>query len=568
VLALWLGLACHAQDEPASPDGTPATVSNELGARCSSSSQCNDGNACTIDRCRSGRCRSFLAANGTSCSDGNACTFNETCQSGVCTASSTRACSGEGSCNLAGTCDPASGLCNYPSKADGTVCDDGSLCTASDSCRSGVCTGASQVTCTQLDACHAVGTCDRATGVCSQPSVANGTACSDGSACTQTDTCQSGVCQAGSKVACTAIDECHEAGTCDPATGTCSAGAPIACSAPAPRPQTPLSGATLSTQRPTLRWILPLSGSDGAAIDLCRDRACTMVEQTLVATGSSLALDVDLPTGTWYWRLRGRLGTTEGTSTSAVWSFTVGSCVSGSTTAKTQVADVNGDGWLDTVKGGGYEIDNATGKYKCALHIYLGSASGTSTTPDKTVYHTTAAKTDQCFGYMADPMGDLDGDGYSDVLAVRHSEYTPVTLTLFRGDGTGLMYAGREWWSSSECTPPWPIYCDVFWASQRVSGDFNADGSTEYAYSDTYWYEYDLAQPGEVYLSSTSPSSLVRPLAAGEYSSRDGFGSRLTVIDYNCDGYDDLMVYASTLAKNYIFLGSATGLSTAPAVTL
>src|SRR5437762_2110480 len=78
------------------------------------------------------------------------------------------------------------------------------------------------VVCTALDQCHAAGTCDTSTGVCSNPNAANGTACSDGNACTQTDTCQNGTCTGSNPVVCTALDQCHVAGSCDTSTGVCS----------------------------------------------------------------------------------------------------------------------------------------------------------------------------------------------------------------------------------------------------------------------------------------------------------------------------------------------------------
>ncbi len=49
----------------------------------------------------------------------------------------------------------------------------------------------------------------------------DGTSCNDGSLCTQTDTCQAGICTGGNPVVCTAPDDCHDP-TCDPATGECS----------------------------------------------------------------------------------------------------------------------------------------------------------------------------------------------------------------------------------------------------------------------------------------------------------------------------------------------------------
>lgn len=78
------------------------------------------------------------------------------------------------------------------------------------------------VVCAALDACHEAGVCDPATGVCSNPAAVDGTACNDGNACTQSDTCQAGTCSGANPVVCGAADQCHTAGVCDPGTGTCS----------------------------------------------------------------------------------------------------------------------------------------------------------------------------------------------------------------------------------------------------------------------------------------------------------------------------------------------------------
>jgi MYXO-CTERM domain-containing protein len=91
-------------------------------------------------------------------------------------------------CHEAGTCDPATGECSDPPVADGTACDDGSLCTGSSSCQAGVCAGAEPVVCEPMDACHEAGVCDPASGECTNPRLADGTACGEGG------TCQSGTC--------------------------------------------------------------------------------------------------------------------------------------------------------------------------------------------------------------------------------------------------------------------------------------------------------------------------------------------------------------------------------------
>jgi hypothetical protein len=113
-------------------------------------------------------------------------------------------------------------LCSNPAKPDGSPCDDGDACTQTDTCQSAVCTGADPVICTALDDCHNVGTCNSSTGICSNPQKPNGSACDDGDACTQTDECQSGNCVGSDPVACTPLDQCHNAGTCDSGTGVCS----------------------------------------------------------------------------------------------------------------------------------------------------------------------------------------------------------------------------------------------------------------------------------------------------------------------------------------------------------
>src|SRR5256884_393919 len=131
-------------------------------------------------------------------------------------------CTASDQCHDVGICNTSTGVCSNPCKADGTACNDGDACTQTDTCESGVCAGSNLVVCTALDQCHDVGTCNTSTGVCSDPPKADGTSCNDGNACTRTDTCESGVCTGSNPVVCTASDQCHDAGTCNTGTGVCS----------------------------------------------------------------------------------------------------------------------------------------------------------------------------------------------------------------------------------------------------------------------------------------------------------------------------------------------------------
>jgi hypothetical protein len=220
--------------EPAKADGAPC----DDGDGCTQTDSCVVGVCvgsnpvmCTAaDQCHvvgecdpaTGQCSSPAKADGTSCDDGDACTHTDGCRAGVCVGEDPVVCTAVNQCHEAGECDPATGVCSEPAKADGAPCDDGDGCTQSDSCVAGVCVGSNPVMCTAADQCHEAGECDPATGVCSDPAKADGTPCDDSDLCTQTDSCQAGKCSGTNPVLCRVSDQCHEAGECDPATGQCS----------------------------------------------------------------------------------------------------------------------------------------------------------------------------------------------------------------------------------------------------------------------------------------------------------------------------------------------------------
>jgi hypothetical protein len=187
---------------------------------CVSSDPCLKNGVCNNDT--GGVCRHEPVANGTTCNDGNACTQTDTCQTGVCTGANPIACAAPDQCKEQGVCNTATGACSYASKPNSTPCNDGNACTQTDTCQTGVCTGASPVACAAPDQCKEQGVCNTATGACSYASKPNSTPCNDGNACTQTDTCQTGVCTGASPVACAAPDACQEQGICNPGTGTCT----------------------------------------------------------------------------------------------------------------------------------------------------------------------------------------------------------------------------------------------------------------------------------------------------------------------------------------------------------
>ncbi|MBK8254937.1 MAG: hypothetical protein IPK82_20055 [Polyangiaceae bacterium] len=214
------GTACN--------DGDSCTVSDtcQNGAcvagpavTCTAQDQCHIAGTCNPG---TGTCSNPMKADGAACNDNNACTQTDTCQAGACTGANPLTCTAQDQCHIAGTCNPGTGTCSNPMKADGAACNDNNACTQTDTCQAGACTGANPLTCTAQDQCHIAGTCNPGTGTCSNPMKADGAACNDNNACTQTDTCQAGACTGANPLTCTAQDQCHTAGTCSPGSGTCS----------------------------------------------------------------------------------------------------------------------------------------------------------------------------------------------------------------------------------------------------------------------------------------------------------------------------------------------------------
>jgi hypothetical protein len=186
---------------------------------CTAQDQCHDAGTCDP---QTGACSNPAKPDDTPCSDGDACSQTDTCQDGACTGANPVVCTAQNDCHDPGTCDPQTGDCSNPAKPDDTACSDDDACTQTDTCQDGTCTGGNPVVCSAQDQCHIAGTCSSGTGLCSNPAKPDASACDDGDACTQTDGCASGVCVGANPIVCTALDQCHDAGTCDSQTGACS----------------------------------------------------------------------------------------------------------------------------------------------------------------------------------------------------------------------------------------------------------------------------------------------------------------------------------------------------------
>src|SRR5438874_1328759 len=129
-------------------------------------------------------------ANGTTCNDNNACTSGETCQSGSCgRPTSPVTCTALDQCHVPRTFPTRRSAGLNPNKANGSTCDDNNACTSGETCQSGSCgSPTSTVTCTALDQCHVAGTCNTKIGRSSSRNKANGTTCDDNNDCNSGET--------------------------------------------------------------------------------------------------------------------------------------------------------------------------------------------------------------------------------------------------------------------------------------------------------------------------------------------------------------------------------------------
>ena len=329
--------------------------------------------------------------------------------------------------------------------------------------------------------------------------------------------------------------------------------------ATAPRLIAPLSTAHATHQQPALKWELT-GPDDGVHIEFCKDRACTEVLQALDTTGTSGAPTANLPAGVVYWRAFGTSGGQIGCNPSYVWEFFVGPRSAPVNTSWGSVLDVNGDGYADAVVGSSGSYTQGTpynnGETEQAT-VFLGSANGLSPSPVVTLTG------ERGFGGAIADAGDVNGDGYADVLVATQMNVTH----LFLGGPSGLT-------ATSTSLPFGGTNVTTFWVYTLAGvGDSNGDGYADIA-------RWPIQRQHHVYVINGGPGALSAS-PASTFSGASvwlnvGFSSTIAGAgDVNGDGFGDLLIGATPsgdpsslpLRQAYLYQGGPTGLGTAPAST-
>ncbi|HND32965.1 MAG TPA: FG-GAP-like repeat-containing protein, partial [Myxococcota bacterium] len=188
--------------------------------------------------------------------------------------------------------------------------------------------------------------------------------------------------------------------------------------------------------------------------------------------------------------------------------------------------DVNNDGYDDVIYG------DATAN---RAYVVRGASSfpGTTTTLSRT--------SSVSFGYDVHGGGDINGDGYDDVL-VGDPGYSSNTgrVLVYYGSSSGIS-------TSNYATLSAPTTGTGFGATVLVAGDLNGDGYDDVAVSDDYNYS-------ALYVFHGSSSGLVSTPVNTLNIGNANFGYSLSSGDVNNDGYRDLV--AGTIGSTaYVYHG-------------
>jgi hypothetical protein len=218
--------------------------------------------------------------------------------------------------------------------------------------------------------------------------------------------------------------------------------------------------------------------------------------------------------------------------------------------------DVNGDGYADVVIGAD-RYKQFTGR----TYVYLGSARGLSATP---IFTATGEDVNNHFGYSVNAAGDVNGDGYDDIIvgAYHYKEFT----------GRVYVYAGNA--NGLSTTPVLTVTGEgpnlYFGRSVGTAGDVNGDGYDDVIVSAQAYDDWT----GRVYVYAGGPDGLdATPvfIAVGEGPSNSFGRSVGTAGDVNGDGYSDVFVgahgYGDFRGRSYVYAGSADGLGAVPTFT-
>lgn len=233
-------------------------------------------------------------------------------------------------------------------------------------------------------------------------------------------------------------------------------------------------------------------------------------------------------------------GTSAGLSQNYSWMFFASQVGTSLGRSVASAGDLNGDGYSDIV----------VSTVNFGSYVFFGSVSGLAMTPYIIPYD----------GNDVDTAGDINGDGYSDLIIGESNK-----ARVFIGSQTG------------ELTASWLIQGTVpdggFGLSVGTAGDVNGDGYSDVIVGEPGWHTTS-SDRGRAHVFLGSASGLSNTAAwitegVSTYIYDGNYGVSVgTAGDVNNDGYDDVVVGSSfhdegqtDEGRVFMFLGGETGLS-------
>lgn len=223
--------------------------------------------------------------------------------------------------------------------------------------------------------------------------------------------------------------------------------------------------------------------------------------------------------------------------------------------------DVNGDGYDDILIGAKeYTLGESD---EGVVFLYSGSNSGVDDDPAAPL-SIQMNKADADFGFSVAGAGDVNRDGYDDVI-VGDPYYSEVeewegAVLVFYGSTSGINSANPIILQSN-------IAVSWFGMSVSTAGDINGDGFGDIA-AGLYYYQNGQKRAAHIYYGSTSGIIDNSTILEGSGPGNGYFARVSSAGDVNGDGYSDLLVGGSTYSNGQntegvynIYLGSATGIT-------
>jgi hypothetical protein len=205
--------------------------------------------------------------------------------------------------------------------------------------------------------------------------------------------------------------------------------------------------------------------------------------------------------------------------------------------------DVNGDGYADVIVGA-----YGSTVYAGRAYIFFGGAAMDNIV-DKVM---DGEVTNNYFGYSVAAAGDVNGDGYSDVIVGAYGN-TSSTGRAY------IYYGGANMNTTADITMSGQAAFDQFGVSVSTAGDVNGDG-----YGDVIVGAFgnsSNAGRAYIYYGGATMNNIADLTMSGEGANQYFGVSTSTAGDVNGDGYDDVIIgaysYGSSVGRAYLYYGGA-----------